>query len=92
MDAAKNKYFNGIMFSSSARVLLELTATFNNNAQSEENTNIMVEYFKALLSKACAFRKKNSPRYVRGEWRKWFLKGALTEMGEPFDLKLCYRP
>jgi hypothetical protein len=30
-------------------------------------------------------------RNGRGEWGKWFLEGALAEVGESFDLQRCCR-
>ncbi len=34
---------------------------------------------------------KNTPRKGRGEWGKWFLEGALAEVGESFEFQHCYR-
>ncbi len=32
-----------------------------------------------------------TPHKLRREWRKWFLEGALAEVGESHGLQRCYR-
>jgi hypothetical protein len=35
--------------------------------------------------------KSFTPSNGRGEWKKWFLEGALAEVGKSFDLQRYYR-